>query len=47
MHVTGDPDGSPQRGGIAIFDVVAGLNMATAICAALYERERSGQGQHI
>ena len=47
MHVTGDPDGPPQRGGIAIFDVVAGLNMATAICAALYERERSGQGQHI
>lgn len=34
-------------GGTAIADFAAGLTLAWAVCAALYERERSGTGQRI
>lgn len=34
-------------GGTAIADFAAGLTLTWAICAALYERERSGKGQRI
>src|SRR3954447_6434789 len=35
MHVTGPADGAPHKVGVAIVDVLAGLNAAVAICAAL------------
>lgn len=49
MHVTGHPDGDPQRAGVAIFDVVTGLHTAIGILAALLERRSSedGLGQHV
>ncbi|GAB3194491.1 CaiB/BaiF CoA transferase family protein [Nesterenkonia suensis] len=47
MSVTGDPDGKPQRAGVAMFDVITGLHAAVGILGALREREVSGQGQHL
>ena len=47
MSITGEEDGDPQRAGVAIFDVMTGLHTAVGILGALYERERSGQGQHL
>ncbi|MEW1964860.1 CoA transferase [Micrococcus sp. NPDC078436] len=49
MHVTGHPDGDPQRAGVAIFDVVTGLHAAVGILAALVERGRNADagGQHV
>ncbi|MGE3276927.1 MAG: CaiB/BaiF CoA transferase family protein [Vicinamibacterales bacterium] len=47
MSITGDPDGSPYRLGIAITDIVTGLFAGQAILAALYARERTGRGQAI
>lgn len=47
MSLTGDPDGSPFRAGISVFDVITGLHSTIGILAALRHRERTGQGQHI
>jgi len=47
MHLTGEPDGEPQKIGVAFADIFSGLYAVTAIEAALIERERSGQGQAI
>ncbi len=47
MSVTGAADGPPQRAGVAITDIFAGLYATTAILAALHMRERTGRGQHI
>lgn len=47
MGLTGMPGGPPVKTGVALLDVATGLHAATAICAALYERERSGKGQRI
>jgi len=47
MSITGEPDGEPQKVGIAIVDVTTGLFACSAILAALRERERSGQGQQV
>jgi crotonobetainyl-CoA:carnitine CoA-transferase CaiB-like acyl-CoA transferase len=47
MAITGEPDGSPQKLGVAICDVLAGTNATQAILAALYARERTGRGQAI
>jgi crotonobetainyl-CoA:carnitine CoA-transferase CaiB-like acyl-CoA transferase len=45
--ITGEPDGSPVKVGVAITDICTGLSAQGAICAALYARERTGEGQHI
>ena len=45
MSVTGQPDGPATKVGVALVDVIAGLFAATAILAALREREHSGLGQ--
>ena len=47
MDLTGDPDGMPQKTGVAFADIFAGLYSVIAIQAALREREASGCGQHI
>lgn len=47
MSITGPEDGEPYKVGVAIADITAGLFAATAILAALHERERSGRGQAI
>ena len=50
MSITGPPEdehGGPQKVGVAIADIMAGMYAVTAILAALEERHRSGQGQAI
>jgi formyl-CoA transferase/CoA:oxalate CoA-transferase len=47
MSVTGDGDGPAYRLGVAISDIVAGLFTAQGVMAALFERERSGEGQRV
>lgn len=47
MSVTGEPEGEPMKAGVAVVDVFTGMYAATAVLAALLERQRSGQGQHI
>ena len=47
MSVTGEPDGPPTRVGVAWIDVMTGMMAAIGALAALRERERSGQGQHL
>ena len=47
MSVTGEPEGQPQKVGVAVTDVFTGVYGATAILAALVQRGRTGEGQHI
>ena len=47
MAVNGDERLNPLRAGFPVCDTVGGLNGAFAIMAALYHRERSGEGQFI
>ncbi|WP_114390131.1 CaiB/BaiF CoA transferase family protein [Notoacmeibacter marinus] len=47
MDLTGEPDGEPQKVGVAWIDIFTGLYGVIAVQAALAERDRSGKGQHI
>jgi formyl-CoA transferase len=51
MSITGVPDGEPgggpMRAGVAVVDLFTGLYTCVAILAALYARERSGEGALI
>ena len=47
MAVNGDERLNPLRCGFPVCDTVGGLNSAFAIMAALYHRERTGEGQFI
>ncbi len=47
MSVTGSGPGDPQRVGVPISDVLAGLYGAFGIVAALYDREKSGVGTTV
>jgi formyl-CoA transferase len=51
MSITGLPDGEPGGGpmrvGVAVADLFTGMYTAVSILAALYRRERSGEGAHI
>jgi len=47
MAVNGDERLNPLRAGFPVCDTVGGLNAAFAIMAALYHRERTGEGQMI
>ncbi|HYE51805.1 MAG TPA: CaiB/BaiF CoA-transferase family protein [Azospirillaceae bacterium] len=47
MSLTGEPEGSPMKTGVAIADLMAGMYSAVAILAALRHRDVSGRGQHI
>ncbi|HXG51670.1 MAG TPA: CaiB/BaiF CoA-transferase family protein [candidate division Zixibacteria bacterium] len=46
IATTGYPD-RPARAGIAIADIASGMYAAIGILLALYQREKSGQGQYI
>jgi len=45
--VTGYPDKPPVKAGPSIADANAGIHAAFGIMAALYHRERTGQGQYV
>lgn len=47
MAINGDETLNPLRAGFPVCDTVGGLNAAFAILAALYHRERTGEGQFI
>lgn len=47
FSVNGAPDSGPTRLGLAMVDIGTGLFSCNAIMMALYERQRSGQGQYI
>lgn len=47
MDLTGDPEGEPQKIGVAFADIFTGLYSVIAIQAALRHRESTGEGQHI
>jgi len=47
MSITGEPEGMPMKVGVALSDVLTGLNATVAILAALNHAERTGEGQFI
>ncbi|MFK0244881.1 CaiB/BaiF CoA transferase family protein [Amycolatopsis azurea] len=47
MSITGDPAGEPQKVGVALVDVLAGLFASVGILAALRHRDRTGEGQLV
>ena len=51
MSLTGErddlPGGGPQKGGVAVADLMTGMYATVAVLAALAWREKSGVGQHI
>ncbi len=47
MSLTGEPDGAPQKAGIAYADIFTGVYATVAILAALRRRDHTGVGAHI
>ena len=47
MDLTGDPDGPPQKPGVAYADLFTGMYGTVAVLAALHMRARTGIGQWI
>ncbi|HYZ81089.1 MAG TPA: CoA transferase [Solirubrobacteraceae bacterium] len=47
MSITGSPEGEPQKVGVALVDVLAGLFASVGILAALRHRDRTGEGQRV
>ena len=47
MSLTGEPDGAPQKAGIAYADIFTGMYATVAILAALRRRDATGAGAHI
>lgn len=45
--INSDAHGRPQPVGVAIADLLGGMNGAYAVAAALVHRERTGEGQHV
>jgi len=47
MSITGEPDGEPQKVGVPIADLMAGMYAAVAVIAALRHAALTGEGQYI
>jgi len=47
MSITGSPEGSPFRLGVAIGDIATGMLAVQGVLAALLARTRSGRGQRV
>jgi crotonobetainyl-CoA:carnitine CoA-transferase CaiB-like acyl-CoA transferase len=47
LHLIGDPDGAPSIPAVTMGDCSGGLHGFGAVCAALYMREKTGEGQYI
>lgn len=47
MSITGEAQGEPQKVGVAVIDLFAGLQLTIGIQTALFARERTGIGQHV
>lgn len=47
MSVTGEENGAPVFAGDSIGDTVSGIFAAWAVSSALFQRERTGEGQHV
>ena len=47
MSITGEPEGQPQKVGVAVTDIFTGLYAVIAVQAALRTRDTTGFGQHI
>jgi len=47
MACTGEPGEAPMKVGVALSDIMTGLNAAVGILAALHGREKTGKGQMV
>jgi crotonobetainyl-CoA:carnitine CoA-transferase CaiB-like acyl-CoA transferase len=47
MSITGDPEGEPQKVGVPIADIMAGMYASVSVNAALRHAAVTGQGQYI
>lgn len=47
MSITGEPDGPPQKVGVAVVDVFTGVYAAVGILAALRQRDATGVGMQV
>jgi crotonobetainyl-CoA:carnitine CoA-transferase CaiB-like acyl-CoA transferase len=47
MSITGSPDAEPQKVGVALVDVIAGLFATVGILSALRHRDQTGHGQRV
>ena len=47
MSITGEPEGEPSKVGVALVDVLTGLNAFSGILLALRAREASGCGERV
>ncbi len=47
MSITGDPNGPPQKVGVAVVDVLTGLFASVGVLAALHSRVETGRGQRV
>ncbi|WP_456280510.1 CoA transferase [Cupriavidus sp. JZ107] len=51
MSYTGQPDGEPGEGplrtGVAVVDLSTGMYATSAVLAALFQRQATGEGQHL
>ena len=47
MSLTGEPDGSPQKAGVSIADIMTGMYAAVSIVSATHYAKATGEGQFI
>jgi CoA:oxalate CoA-transferase len=47
MSITGAPDGPPMKAGPTLVDFMGGIHLYAAVITALFQRDRSGEGQLV